>query len=173
MMVDILSQDEGEPASYPTVADGLSLEAALIEPAIVWRRLEDWITARWGERTVVWTVQGPGTFSPPLGPATITAREVWNGSAWEAVTLEPTPLGEELHARVYKITATVGSTDTPPETVLEAYRRLAAYMAEANADPARGHTSVSDGDFSFSRPASWAARALHLSGAADLLRSFR
>ena len=160
-MVDILREDEGEPASYSAAPDGLSLETALVEPAIVWKRLEDWIAQRWGERQVTWIVEGPGVFVPTLTPATIDSAEIWDWDQWEAVTLAPGPLGFDLGAGTYRVTATVGFTTDPPETVLEAYRRLAAYMAEANADPAKGHTSVSDGDYSFSRPASWAARAIH------------
>jgi len=172
-MVEILSEDESAPSSYPAKPSGLSTKADALDKAIIWNRIEDWIRQRWNERTVTWIVEGPGTFEPRLKPATIDTREVWNGDSWESVTLDAAPIGEELNARTYRITATVGSKDTPPETVLEAYRRLAEYTAEANADPARGHTSVSDGDFSFDRPAAYAARALHYSGAADLLRGYR
>jgi hypothetical protein len=104
---------------------------------------------------------------------TVDSAEKWDGGAWETVTLDPSPLGYDLQIATYRVTATVGSTDAPPEAVLEAYRRLAEYFAQVRTDPASGHTSIQDGDFSFDRPAAWAARAMQYSGAADLLRSYR
>ena len=169
-MVDVLSEDEGEPASYPSLPGSFTTPAAT-----VWARLESWIVLRWGERTVTWTVQGPGVWQPRLGPLTIDQAERWSWAldAWETTTLKPGPVGFELDARVYRVTATVGSTNTPPDLVLTAAGRLAEYLDQAGADPVQGHTSVTDGDYSFTRPAGWAARALHYSGAADLLRAYR
>lgn len=172
LSVEVLSQDEAAPASYPAAPSDLSTAAANIPASIIWQRLEAWIAARWGERNVVWTVQGPGTFATPLRPASIDTVERWDG-AWSEVTPPSAPLGIELGEAVYRITATVGSTDAPPEAVLEAYRRLAEYFAQVRTDPASGHTSIQDGDFSFDRPAAWAARAMQYSGAADLLRGYR
>ena len=169
----IISETESEPDSYPSAPGDLSDDALGVTTAVVWKRIEDWIRYRWAERQVVWIVEGPGVFVPRLLPATIDTREVWNGEAWETVTLDPAPLGDKLDAKTYRITATVGSTDNPPPTVMEAYTRLAEYTAHAEADPAQGHTRVSDGDYSFDRPATYAARALHYSGAADLLRGYR
>ena len=167
-MVDVLSETEGEPSSYPALPGTFTTP-----PATVWKRLEGWIVLRWGERTVTWIVQGPGTWEPRLQPATIDTAERWDGEAWQTVTLQPGPLGFELDAATYKITATVGETSDPPDIVLEAVKRLAEYLDQAAADPVKGYSSVSDGDYSFDRPAAWAARAIHLSGAADLLRAYR
>jgi hypothetical protein len=167
-MVEVLSETEGEPSSYPTLPGTFT-----VTTAVVWKRLESWVRRRWGERTVEWVVAGPGTWTPRLQPATVDTAEAWDGDAWETVTLQPGPLGFELDSRTYRIQATVGSADTPPDVVLEAGRRLAEYLDQAGADPAKGHSSVTDGDYSFNRPAGWAARAMHYSGAADLLRGFR
>jgi hypothetical protein len=167
-MADTLREDEGAPASYPTLPGSFTVELAT-----VWHRLEQWISYRWGERTVEWVVAGPGTWKPRLKPASIDSAEAWDGDTWETVTLQAGPIGYELDDRTYKITATVGSTDTPPDVVLEAGKRLAEFLDEAGADPAKGASSVSDGDYSFTRPAGWAARAIHLSGAGDLLRAYR
>jgi hypothetical protein len=167
-MVEVLREDEGAPASYPALPGTFTVDLAT-----VWKRLEGWIAHRWNERTVEWVVAGPGTWKPRLQPATVDSAEAWDGDTWETVTLKPGPLGYELDSRTYKITATVGSTDTPPDVVIEAAKRLAEFLDEAGADPAKGASSVTDGDYSFTRPAGWAARAIHLSGAGDLLRGYR
>lgn len=167
-MTETVFEEEAVPAARPSLSGSFG-----VPEDVVWSRIESWVTHRWGQRTVTWIVRGPGTWQPRLKPTTIDTAEIWDGDAWESVTLKPGPLGYELDARVYRITTTVGSTETPPEAVLIAAARLAEFMDAAAADPAKGHTRVSDGDFSFDRPATWAARAIHLSGAADLLRGFR
>jgi hypothetical protein len=167
-MVEVLREDEGQPSSYPDLPGTFTVDLAT-----VWKRLEGWIRHRWNERTVTWVVAGPGEWEPRLQPATIDSAEAWDGETWETVTLKPGPLGYELDERTYKITATVGSTDDPPAIVLEAGKRLAEYLDEAGGDQAKGSTSVQDGDYSFDRPAGWAARAIHYSGAGDLLRGYR
>lgn len=173
-MVDVLREDEDAPASYPsTPTSGLSIEAAVLDPAPIWHRIEQWIAHRWGERTVTWYVQGPGEWVPRLKPASIDTTEVWKDAAWQTVTLEPTPLGYLLDAETYRVTATVGSTETPPAPIQEAYARLAEYVVHVRGDSAAGMTSVTDGDFSFQRSANAAARALQYSGAGDLLRRYR
>lgn len=172
-MVDILSEDESTPATYPPMPDEVSTQGATVPRFVVWDRIEDWIAYRWGEREVVWIVEGPGTFVPRLKPATIDTVEIWRDDQWQTVTLDPAPIGYPLDPCTYRFTATVGSTEDPPPTLNQAYIRLAEYMGESGADPARGHTSVTDGDYSFDRPATYAARALHYSGAADLLRAYR
>lgn len=175
-MVELLSTSEGEPSSYPSLPASVSTDAATaIEAATVWQRLESWIAYRWQERTATWIVQGPGVWAAPLRPYSVDTSEVWNDTtqAWESVTLDAAPVGYELDAKVYRITATVGDTADPPEAVQEAVRRLTEYLYQVQQDPAPGHTSVTDGDYSFDRSAGWAARAIHYSGAADLLRGYR
>lgn len=167
-MVDVLSETEGAPASYPALPGTFTTPAAT-----VWSRLEGWIRRRWNERTVTWVVAGPGTWTPRLQPATVDTAERWDGDTWQTVTLQAGPIGYELDAATYRVTCTVGSTDTPPDVVLTAAGRLAGYLDQAGADPLPGHTNVQDGDFTYTRPAGWAARSLHYSGAADLLRPYR
>lgn len=75
----------------------------------------------------------------------------------------------------YRFTATVGGGDVPA-AVSEAFRRLAEYLAD---DPERSGASsysVNMGgaiEESFNRNPAWIARALDLSGAADLLRPYK
>ena len=167
---EILSQQEGKPTSRPVLPG-----TANVTSDMLWDRLEPWLEYRWGERNVVWVIRGLGLWGPSLRPTTIDNAEVWCawGRSWQPVELVPGPIGYEINGMTYRITATVGDTDAPPDIVLEAARRLAGYLDQAGADPAQGHTSGTDGDYSFTRPAGWAARAIHLSGAADLLRTFR
>lgn len=172
----LLSVSEGEPTSYPALPATVSGDAVENVPAAaVWQRLEHWMSWRWNEREVVWVVQGPGEWVPPLRPATVDSTEGWNPTtkAWESVTLEQGPIGYTLDDATYRITATVGDTEIPPANVLEAVVRLAEYMYLVQQDPTPGHTRVSDGDYSFDRSANWVARALQYSGAADLLRGYR
>jgi len=77
---------------------------------------------------------------------------------------------------MFRVTATVGSDDEPPEAVLEAFRRLAEYLADEPDRSAASSYSVNMGgaiEESYNRNPAWVARALELSGAADLLRPYR
>jgi hypothetical protein len=175
-------QAEDEPVPSPAAPAGLSDKAAAIEPAVIWQRLESWIAYRFAARDVTWIVEGPGSWSAPLAPATVTDAYQWDGTAWVAYTLPADPFGYELPAGHFKVVATVGGGDVPA-AVAEAYRRLAEYSAEIGApfntmQDAPGASSYSSdigGELqeSFTRPSTWAARALHYSGAADLLRPYR
>ena len=177
-MIDLLHVDEGQPSAYPDPPSGLSPAAAALDAAPLWQRLEGWMAWRWGERTVSWVVQGRGLWSTALRPATVQTVEVWDATAtdWTATTLPAAPLGLQVPDGVYRITALVGSTDTPPPDVLEAYRRYAEYTADfAHAGRVATSSSRRVGDITVSseRPAAWQAKALHYSGAADLLRRYR
>lgn len=171
-MTEVLSEDEGAPSSRPDMDAVLGPETVDFEVA-AWERIETWTAYRFGERQVVWIVEGPGIWRARLRPATVETVEVWRDDAWTATTANAAPLGLELDDRTFRITATVGDTGDPPQGFMEAFRRLVEYMAEVEKDPAEGHSSVADGDYSFTRPAGWAARAIHLSGAGDLLRAYR
>ena len=132
---------------------------------------------RWGLREVSWMVQGPGYFQPPLVPATLTTTEKWDGQQFQAVTLNDTPFGYELEPGVYNIVADVGSVDDPPAAVAEAFRRLAEYLADdAHMTGSLSSQSIEFGNgikYDTQRSPSWVARALHTSGAADMLRGYR
>lgn len=172
-----LKQTEGAPSSYPAAPSGLS-DAAAALATVAWQRIESYIAARYTSRSVAWIVEGCGEWCPPLSPATITTVEVWSRAGeWETVSLDPSPLGGFWLAASgpYRFTGTVGGGDVPA-SVNEAVRRLAEYLAQ---DPGDGGATSSRTDVtdiesvSLSRSASWMARALQNSGAADLLRGFR
>jgi len=126
---------------------------------------------------VVWTVGGWGEFEPDLAPAEITAQEVWDGSAYIPVSLDPSPLGGLVLAcdGPFRITATVGGGDVPA-AVYEAFRRLAEYLAEVPDRAGVSSYSVGMGgaiEESYQRNPAWIARAMQNSGAGDLLRKYR
>ena len=177
-----LKQVEAIPATYPAVT-GLSVAAVALDPAMIWQRIESYIAYRWTARAVVWTVEGSGEWTAPLTPATLTTVEVWDGAAWVEAFPVASPLGgyDLAACGPYRITATVGS-GTPPAAVLEAFRRLAEYSVEVRKDgmvsghPSHTSHSTDIGDAikeSYTRSANWTARAMQLSGAADLLRPYR
>jgi hypothetical protein len=181
MTVEVLRRVEGETTSHPTVT-GLSPKAAALERSALWSRLESWIAWRWGARQVVWTIQGEGEWVPDLCPVVSATAGLWNGTDWTPQTLAPAPLGYVLPAGTHRIEATVGSGEGVPEAVEEAFRRLAEYSVEIGSDTmTTGHPSHTSHDVniagsieeSFQRSATWAARAIHYSGAADLLRPYR
>ncbi|WP_417809974.1 hypothetical protein [Thioclava sp.] len=184
--MSLLHIDEAEPAAYPAPPDDLSTAAAALDPALVWQRIEAFIRYRWAERQVVWLVNGSGyrsgagaVWTPTLCPVSSMAREVWDYEAegWVASPYRKTPTGMLLaHKCQYRITATVGNTDAPPAAVLEAYRRLAEYMAATSPAPAGARSySIDVGQISenIRLDPNHMARAIHNSGAADLLRPYR
>ena len=176
-MIDLIKQFEAVPADYPTAPAGLSTEAAALDAAMIWARIEAYTSHRWTVREVVWTLTGGGgdQFHPRLTPVVSRVAHVWTGEAWEALTLLDGPLGICLpRDGTYRITAQVGAGDVPAP-VSEAFRRLAEYMAD---DPGRvGTTSFTDKigplEESVHRAPTWLARAMQYSGAGDLLRPYR
>lgn len=177
-MTTTLRQSEAVPASYPDAPDGLSTAAAALNADFIWHRIESYIAYRWTEREVVWTAEGIGWWTPSLSPASITTVEIWRNDAWETVTLSPAPLGGYClpGCGPYRFTATVGDPDIDvPAAVLEAFRRLAEYMATKAETPGASSEAVTIGEISTNirRSASWMASALQNSGAADLLRPYR
>ncbi|MEM1039399.1 MAG: hypothetical protein AAGI12_08005 [Pseudomonadota bacterium] len=172
-MATTLKQVEAIPTAHPDTPSGVTTEIA----ATVWARIESYIAYRWTPREVVWTVEGPGEWVPPMAPATITKAEVWSDSAWFTVTLSDSPLNgfdlpDDTH---YRFTATVGAGPVP-ESVTTAFTRLAQYMHEA--DVSDGGVSVRKNsigplDVEETRNPQALARALQYSGAADLLRPYR
>lgn len=171
-MVDVIREDEGSFSGSRAAHPELSSEGAsfFVEAR---QRVEDWTAVRWGERPCTWIVNGPGIWEPRLRPVSGVTFERWDGSDWVSADVSKAPVGYELDAFTYKAEATVGSSDNPPEAVQLAVARLANYWADMKAQAAVGASSVSDGDFSVTRSANATARAMHYSGAADLLRGFR
>ncbi|MDB5659220.1 MAG: hypothetical protein JWS10_1835 [Cypionkella sp.] len=176
-MAATLQQIEGVPAAWPTVPAGLSVEANALDPAFVWGRIEPYTTCRFTSRSVAWVVEGPGEWMPPLAPATVAAVEGWTGMAWAAVVLNPSPLGGYDLPAVgpYRFTGTAGG-GVVPAPVSEAYRRLAEYFGAPNDSPpgsADMQSAIGPISENISRQATWLARAMINSGAADLLRPYR
>ncbi|WP_114010567.1 hypothetical protein [Cohaesibacter intestini] len=176
-MATTIKQTESIPASYPDTApyphwnNESYPDDASIENALIWQRIESYIAHRWTARNVVWIVEGPGEWTPPLTPATISQVEVWNGSAWETVSIADAPLGFELPGDgPYRFSASVGSGDVP-EAVQEAFRRLHEFskgIAENHKNDAAYRSDDQTEVFT-----GWTGKALQLSGAADLLRPYR
>lgn len=171
-MATTLKIAESPPLEYPAIT-GLTSATAI---AAVWQRIETWINWRWGERECVFTVEGPGHWTPPLQPGIITLSEIWRDADWEAVTLSPTPLGGLVLPECghYRIEAAVGSADDPPAAVLEAARRLGQYFAVvAECELAGVEKTTIEGVGAFEMEPRPAGRAMQLSGCADLLRPWR
>lgn len=178
-MAATVKQDEAVPGSYPATPSGLSTGAAAVPAAVIWQRIEAYVSTRWTARQVIWIAEGPGDWALPLAPPiAVTAFEEWTGSAWTAFSPDLSPYGYALAGEgPYRFTATVGG-GTVPAAVNEAYRRLAEYFAGSIGDPVLpGQTSFEEtiGPLSErgSRPSSWLANAMINSGAADLLRPYR
>lgn len=172
-----IKQSEAIPSSYPAAPAGLSDAAAALNSSTIWQRIENYIAYRWTARAVSWVVEGPGEWVPPLAPATVSTVQIWDGGQWITETLTPSPLGGYQLDAVgpYRFDASVGSGNAPA-AVLEAYRRLAEYLAaEAKIDAGVTKTANVVGDLRIEteRNVSWIARALINSGAADLLRPYR
>lgn len=183
-MVELLQQTEAIPSSYPAVPSGLSTKALALDADTLWTRIEGYIAHRFTEREVVWTIEGHehDEWTPPLAPLISQTAEKWESGAWETVTLQSAPLGFCLPSDgVFKITAQVGAGPVPA-LVSEAFRRLAEYSVEIGTDSmVGGHMAHAKHDVKigerfqegFSRTQMWAAKAIQLSGAADMLRLYR
>jgi len=181
-MATTIKQNEAAPASYPSVdpyphRSGSEWEddseSNEVNAAMIWQRIESYVSHRWTARQVIWTVEGPGDWNPPLTPATIDTVEVWNGSAWETTVTPASPMGGYWLAGdgPFRFTATVGGGDVP-EAVQEAYRRLYEY-SKGIANQFRGDAAWGVGGGEAPTVYGWTGKAIQLSGAADLLRPYR
>ncbi len=176
-MATTIQQVEAGPETYPPLPEGLSVAAAALSSAAIWQRIESYVGFRWTERNVVWVVEGPGDWAPPLMPANVLHVDIWDDLQWDTAELDPTPLGGYRLPKEgpYRFEATVGGGDVPA-AITEAFRRLAEYLAAEGEMPG-GATKIANGlgelRFETERSINWIARALINSGAADLLRPFR
>jgi hypothetical protein len=195
MTATTISENEGEPATWPAgVAD---------VDRHVWKRIESWIARRWSSRGVTYVAEGPGWWRARLYPFSVSTTERWEAGAWIACTLDATPLGglELPGTGPYRIAGTAGDDAELPYTVVEAFRRLRAYGRQARPSaalvakqmlcPEQAHALsdslqevAQDGRIPVledwlelrpidALPPTWLARAMSLSGAADLLRPYR
>jgi hypothetical protein len=192
-MPSTLSIEEGVPEEgYPVIAVGSGPQAAkIVETA--WQRVESWIAHRWGERPVTFIVEGPGEWVPPLRPFTVYTIEAWIDNTWVSAVVAPSPLGGFCLDRIgpFRFIGDLGSTDEPPRAVKEAVFRLAEYYcavddvspserplskfktsAEPVGDDGGAASIIATIEREQSNP-NWIARAMQLSGAADLLRPWR
>lgn len=177
-MATTMEVTEGLPATRPPLDP-----TQPVDPRVVWSRIEEWIAYRWGERPVSFFVEGfGGDWRAPLHPFTLVQVEAWDGGGWTEVELPAAPLGWRLgSAQYYRFTGTTGADETPPPEVMEAARRLQVFWASARETGdgsiglASSQQNVSEGDLtvSWNRPQGWLGRAIHSSGAADLLRKYR
>ena len=177
-MAVTLKETEGTPAAWPVVT--AYPRAAQLDPyepnvsnAAVWQRIEAWISTRWPAREVVYVVEGTGYWTARLRPFTVTKVEVWVDVGWIESAPHPDPfgdlhLGEDLP---YRITGMAGDDSTPPDVVLEAWRRLHGYMVGNASAPLDGLATHSTETHEAAR--GYGARAIQLSGAGDLLRPYR
>lgn len=178
MMARTISEEEGAPAEWPELVlinppylnDDFE---RFVNPKIVWRRIEQWITRRWASREVVYVAEGPGIWRPRLIPFTVTTTERWADAEWTACTLDPSPFGgvELPGAGPYRITGTAGDDGKLPEDIFEAAGRLYIYFRGIG-NSAWNETAVYRTE-GWQAPSSWAGKAIHLSGAADMLRPYR
>ena len=84
--------------------------------------------------------------------------------------------GLVLPVGTYRITAAVGADNAVPAIVMQAFERLRDYIeAEAVGVPGASSYSINLGQISesYRRNPAFMARALEMSGAADLLRGYR
>ena len=174
-MTQLLETAEGEPESRPSLVDrvtsyrGSAPEDIPIMEAAVWRRIEAFIGRRWTPRPITFTVEGPGPWIPPVAPFAIDTAERWDAASrmWIVATAEPAPLGFDLSADVWRLSGTAGDGAFMPAEVAEAAMRLFEYSRGI----AENHWH--EGALVEGVAYKWTARALELSGAADLLRPYR
>ncbi|WP_338832330.1 hypothetical protein [Bradyrhizobium sp. 27S5] len=174
-----LEQIEGVPTgNWPNI--NFSAAATSLR-AVAWQRIEKYIARRYSPRAVYWIVEGPGNWKPPLSPAAITAVEVVDpgANALVSASLSVSPLDGSYDLPAcgpYKFSGTVGTdVTTVPDSVAEAVRRLADYLAAKPGTPGATSTRIAAGsiDLRTDRSESWMAQAMQNSGAADLLRGYR
>lgn len=185
-MPSIRSWSCNNPAARPSVCPALEFpdDADDDSPRYVvaaWHRIESYTAIRFGLRSFEAIVEGPGNFEVPLYPATILTVEKWLDNSWTAVSLAPSPLGGLVLDEIgpFRVSGHVGSSDTPPEGFRLAVERLAHYLIAirdtATEELSSTITKSQIGPLSMEkqRATNFAARAIQLSGAADLLRPFR
>lgn len=176
-MATTIRQIEAAPSEYPDFTGTLSTAAAALSADMIWQRIESYIAWRWTARSVTWVVEGPGEWHPPLAPATVGTVEVWSRAGeWDTAALDASPLGGYWLPCTgpFRFTATVGSGDMP-DSVTEAFRRLAEYAAQKPGKGGAKSESIAAGSITISstRDPTWLAKAMQNSGAGDLLRNLR
>ena len=169
-----LTQFEASPAEYPPV-EGVTGDLL----ATCWQRIEHFIARRFGSRAVVWTLTSEGgEWRPPLGPIiAVTEAFRWCDGDWQPYTITRGPFGLLLPPGHVQIDASVGTVSLQlPSSVESDVQRLAAYLESESAVPAGARSyraNVGQLSESISADPAHMAKAIHNSGAADLLRKYR
>lgn len=175
-MAVTLKEIESIPASYPIVMD-VSERALMLDHVALWQRIEAHCRVRWTSRQVIWTIEGGGEWAAPLSPASVSLVEAWESGSWVECTPAASPWGgyDLPGDGPFRITADVGG-GAVPAAVSEAFRRLAEYLGDGTDRAGASSYSINMGgaiEESYQRNPAWVARAMDLSGAADLLRPYK
>jgi len=166
----------GDPDADPPVP---AIPAGRLSWAALWARLDQWVVFRWTPRAVDWWVRTEREieFVPRLRPlVSVDEVQVFESGAYASRTIERTARGVILpESGDWQVTATIGAAPTPPDAT-EASRLLAEYWAtQLDALPGVHTSKLSVGgsfDTQEERDPRFMAKALELSGAADLLRRY-
>lgn len=175
-MAVILKESESNPVSYPVIMD-VSERALMLDHVALWQRIEAYCRVRWTSRQVIWTIEGGGEWEAPLTPASVSLVEVWESGSWVECTPAASPWGgyDLPGDGPFRITADVGG-GAVPAAVSEAFRRFAEYLADATDRAGASSYSINMSgaiEERYERNPAWVARAMDLSGAADLLRAWK
>lgn len=179
-MAITLEIQESAPLEYPEI-DNLPDARFGTDADAIWQRIECWIGHRWGKRDVIFIVEGPGDWTPPLVPFSTLTIEVWHDDEWVSAVVPPTPLGGYRldFPGPFRFAGVAGSTDAPPPAVKEAYRRLITYSSSIIGHDGGAKGAVTRSDYAGENAGGrefvngWAGKAIQYSGAADLLRPWR
>ena len=150
--------------TYPPAPDGVSDTV----PAVIWSIMENYVATRWSTAEIEFVVYSPcrHDWQPPYYPWTVQSVDGDPAEVDEfgAVTLEP---GR------HRVVCQIGGQPVTAD-VEEAYRRLAAYMADPDTRKGYSRYSVNiGGDLSESWSRARNSSAIGNSGAAELLRKYR
>lgn len=183
----IVKIDEHPPTAGWINADDPRIK---IPASTIWKRLEHWCDyPRWGVRNAIVYLRAgicdPNGFVPPLGPV-VSVNGVDRfvegvGGGWSPIPIRRGPFDGILdlaHFDSYRLDLTVGH-EAADDCVNEAFWRLHDFLAadrESGRPAGVSRYSVNLGgelSESYSLPIERVARAITLSGAADLLRSYK
>ena len=150
--------------TYPPAPEGVTDTV----PAVIWSIMENYVATRWSTSEAEFVVYSDGrcAWRPPFVPFSIETvdGEPASLNAFGEVMLEP-----GRHRIVCQIGGKAVTAD-----VEEAYRRLAAYMADPDTRKGYSRYSVNiGGDLSESWSRARNSSAIGNSGAAELLRKYR
>jgi len=197
-MAELRKETEATPETFADTSGYVSLFGGMVAEGIIWERIESYIRTRYSQRLVTWKIEAQEgeDWIPPLGPVVTFTAEKWESGAWVATVLPDGPLGICIPSDgTFRIMAQVGKGPVPAG-VGEAFARLAKYVSAIQRTPgerfamrkvsqngydvrpesqtlAQDQARVEAVDGSAEFATNWPAKAIQLSGAADLLRPYR